>query len=157
LRRLQAHNLAAPQDAGGSRRREPGDRWQDPPARSAARGACRGLGLDRKSASALGAPLRCRRRVPRGTEGATVTQEANYELRIERTFEASAEEVFDAWTSPEVMRRWFHCFSDWETPVAEVDLRVGGMVRVVMRRPDGREAGMGGEYRLIERPHRLVM
>ena len=78
-------------------------------------------------------------------------------LRIERTFAASAEEVFDAWTSPEVMRRWFHCFPDWGTPVAEVDLRVGGKVRVVMQRPDGREAGMHGEYRLIERPRRLVM
>ena len=78
-------------------------------------------------------------------------------LRIERTFAASAEEVFDAWTSSEVMRRWFHCLPDWQTPEAEVDLRVGGKVRVVMRRPDGTEAGMQGEYRLIERPHRLVM
>jgi uncharacterized protein YndB with AHSA1/START domain len=78
-------------------------------------------------------------------------------LRIERTFAASAEDVFDAWTSPEVMRRWFHCLPDWETPEAHVDLRVGGQVRVVMRRPDGTEAGMQGEYRLIERPHRLVM
>ena len=78
-------------------------------------------------------------------------------LRIERTFAASAEEVFDAWTSPEVMRRWFHCFPDWETPEADVDLRVGGKVRVVMRRPNGGEAGMQGEYRLIDRPHRLVM
>jgi uncharacterized protein YndB with AHSA1/START domain len=86
-----------------------------------------------------------------------MTQEAEYVLRIERTFEASAEEVFDAWTSPEVMRRWFHCFEDWQTPEAEVDLRVGGKVRVVMRQPDGRESGMGGEYRLIDRPHRLVM
>jgi uncharacterized protein YndB with AHSA1/START domain len=55
------------------------------------------------------------------------------------------------------MRRWFHCLPDWQTPEAEVDLRVGGKVRVVMRRPDGTEAGMQGEYRLIERPHRLVM
>jgi uncharacterized protein YndB with AHSA1/START domain len=78
-------------------------------------------------------------------------------LRIERTFRASAEEVFDAWTSPEVMRRWFHCGPDWDTPVAEVDLRVGGAVRIVMRRPDGREAGARGEYTLIDRPHRLVM
>jgi uncharacterized protein YndB with AHSA1/START domain len=78
-------------------------------------------------------------------------------LRIERTFAASAEEVFDAWTSPEVMRRWFHCESDWSTPEAEVDLRVGGKVRVVMRKPDGSEAGMGGEYQVIDRPHRLVM
>jgi uncharacterized protein YndB with AHSA1/START domain len=87
----------------------------------------------------------------------TVTEGPGYVVRIERTFAASAEEVFDAWTSPEVMRRWFHCFADWNTPVAEVDLQVGGKVRVVMRRPDGGEAGMHGEYRLIDRPHRLVM
>jgi uncharacterized protein YndB with AHSA1/START domain len=78
-------------------------------------------------------------------------------LRIERSFPASAEDVFDAWTSPEVMQRWLHCGPDWETPVAEVDLRVGGAVRIVMRRPDGREAGARGEYTEIDRPHRLVM
>jgi uncharacterized protein YndB with AHSA1/START domain len=78
-------------------------------------------------------------------------------LRIERSFQASAEEVFDAWTSPEVMRRWFHCGPDWQTPVAEVDLKVGGAVRIVMRRPDGRQSGAQGEYTVIDRPHRLVM
>jgi uncharacterized protein YndB with AHSA1/START domain len=78
-------------------------------------------------------------------------------VRIERTFAASAEDVFDAWTSPEVMRRWFHPGPDWGTPVAEVDLRVGGKVRVLMRRPDGADAGAYGEYTLIDRPHRLVM
>jgi Activator of Hsp90 ATPase homolog 1-like protein len=66
-----------------------------------------------------------------------VTNESGRVVRIERTFAASAEEVFDAWTSPEVMRRWLHPAPDWETPEAEVDLRVGGKVRVVMRRPDG--------------------
>jgi uncharacterized protein YndB with AHSA1/START domain len=78
-------------------------------------------------------------------------------LRIERSFRASAEEVFDAWTSADVMRRWFHCGPDWSTPVAEVDLRVGGAVRIVMRRPDGRQSGAHGEYTVIDRPHRLVM
>jgi uncharacterized protein YndB with AHSA1/START domain len=78
-------------------------------------------------------------------------------VRIERTFDASAEEVFDAWTSPEVMRRWLHCEPDWETPEAEVDLRVGGRVRVVMRRPDGTEVESRGVFRVIDRPHRLVM
>ena len=86
-----------------------------------------------------------------------MTGDSGHVVRIERTFAASAEEVFDAWTSPEVMLRWFHCYPDWETPVAEVDLRVGGEVRVVMRQPDGSESGMHGEFRLIERPHRLVM
>ena len=86
-----------------------------------------------------------------------MSEQSSHVVRIERTFAASAEEVFDAWTSPEVMRRWFHCGPDWETPEAEVDLRVGGRVRVVMRKPDGTEAGAAGEYTLIERPHRLAM
>jgi len=86
-----------------------------------------------------------------------VSAEPGHVVRIKRTFHASIEQVFDAWTSPEVMRRWFHCFSDWETPEAESDLRVGGKVRVVMRRPDGTEADAHGVYTLIDRPHRLVM
>jgi uncharacterized protein YndB with AHSA1/START domain/DNA-binding transcriptional ArsR family regulator len=90
-------------------------------------------------------------------KGATVTDESSQVVRIERTFAASAGDVFDAWTSPEVMRRWFHCAPDWETPEAEVDLRVGGHVRVVMRRPDGTEVEARGEYTLIDRPRRLVM
>jgi uncharacterized protein YndB with AHSA1/START domain len=86
-----------------------------------------------------------------------VSQESGHVVRIERTFAAPADDVFDAWTSPEVMRRWFHCGSDWETPEAEVDLRVGGRVRIVMRKPDGTEVGAQGEFTLIERPHHLVM
>lgn len=78
-------------------------------------------------------------------------------VRIERTYRASIEHVFDAWTDPEVMRRWFHCEPDWDTPEAEVDLRVGGNVRVVMRKPDGTEINAYGEYTLIDRPHRLEM
>lgn len=80
-----------------------------------------------------------------------------YFLRLERTFAAPAADVFDAWTSAEVLRRWFHCASDWETPEADVDLRTGGQVSVVMRRPDGTKGGARGEYRVIDRPHRLVM
>jgi uncharacterized protein YndB with AHSA1/START domain len=86
-----------------------------------------------------------------------VTEKTGHVVRIERTFAAPAGDVFDAWTSPEVMRRWFHCGPDWETPEAEVDLQVGGKVRVVMRKPDGTEAKAHGEYTLIDRPNRLVM
>ena len=86
-----------------------------------------------------------------------MTAPSGHVVRIERTYPAPAEDVFDAWTSPEVMRRWFHAGPDWLTPVAEVDLRVGGQVRVVMRRPDGREDGAQGEYTVIDRPRRLVM
>ena len=86
-----------------------------------------------------------------------MSDESGRVVRIERTFAASAEEVFDAWTSPDVMRRWFHCNSAWETPVADVDLQVGGKIRVVMRRPDGTEVEAQGIFTLIDRPHRLVM
>jgi uncharacterized protein YndB with AHSA1/START domain len=57
-------------------------------------------------------------------------------VRIERTFQAPAEAVFDAWTSEEVMRRWWQAEHDWETTVAEVDLRLGGAERVVLRDPE---------------------
>ena len=78
-------------------------------------------------------------------------------LRMQRTYNASAERVFDAWTSEEVMRRWWHASHDWETTVAEVDLRVGGVVRVVMRDPHRKaEYGGGGRYTEIDRPHRLA-
>jgi uncharacterized protein YndB with AHSA1/START domain len=85
-----------------------------------------------------------------------VAEEAARVVRIERTFEASAEEVFDAWTSEEVIRRWFKPREGWREADAEVDLRVGGRVRVVMHDPDGEPVGAEGEYTLIERPHRLA-
>ena len=42
-------------------------------------------------------------------------------LRLERTFDASAEDVFDAWTNPLVLVRWWAAFPDWDSPGAEVD------------------------------------
>ena len=81
----------------------------------------------------------------------------NKTLRIERTFRAPAEAVFDAWTSEEVIRRWWHTELGWETAEAQVDLRVGGVVRVVMRDPNKDvEYGGGGNYTEIERPTRLA-
>jgi uncharacterized protein YndB with AHSA1/START domain len=78
-------------------------------------------------------------------------------LQIERTFNAPANAVFEAWTSEEVLRRWFHAEPDWETPVAQVDLRLGGAVRVVMHDPaKDRKIGGGGHYTEIEPPTRLA-
>ena len=78
-------------------------------------------------------------------------------LNITRTYQASAERVFDAWTSAEVMRRWWQVERAWTTSEAEVDLRVGGAVRVVMHNPEKDEDyGGGGLYTEIERPHRLA-
>ena len=78
-------------------------------------------------------------------------------IRIERTFDAPAGIVFDAFTSPEVLRRWWHAEHNWETPFAEVDLQVGGALRIVMRDPArGIEYGGGGHFTVIDRPRRLA-
>jgi uncharacterized protein YndB with AHSA1/START domain len=78
-------------------------------------------------------------------------------VRLERTYDAPAEAVFDAWTNPEVLRRWWGAGPDWTTPVADVDLRVGGSYRLSMQSPDsGDLLTVYGEYREIERPARLV-
>lgn len=78
-------------------------------------------------------------------------------LNIERTFKAPAQAVFDAWTSEEVLRRWFYGQPGWETPEAKVDLRLDGAVRVVMRNPqDGTEHGGSGHYTEINPPTRLA-
>ena len=81
---------------------------------------------------------------------------SEHSLRIERTYEAPAEAVFDAWTSAEVLRRWWQAERGWETPEATVDPRVGGAVRVVMRDTDGDSHGGGGTYTEVERPTRLA-
>ena len=85
-----------------------------------------------------------------------MTDESGHVVRIERTFAAAAEDVFDAWTTPEVIRRWFIPREGWQEPSAEVDLRIGGKIQVVMRDPDGEPVAAGGEFTLIERPHRLA-
>jgi uncharacterized protein YndB with AHSA1/START domain len=78
-------------------------------------------------------------------------------VRIERTFNASAEAVFRAWTSEEVLRRWWQAERGWTTSAAEVDLRVGGSVRVVMHDPErDLDIGGGGRYTEIDPPTRLA-
>jgi uncharacterized protein YndB with AHSA1/START domain len=82
---------------------------------------------------------------------------AGHTLRIERTFQAPVQAVFDAWTSEEVIRRWWHAEHDWETSEATVELRVGGAIRVVMRNPhEDVEYGGGGHYTEIDPPKRLA-
>jgi uncharacterized protein YndB with AHSA1/START domain len=54
-------------------------------------------------------------------------------LHLRRTFQATPEEVFDAWTDPEVLRRWWAAQPTWTSPGCEVDLRVGGRYRLSMQ------------------------
>ena len=81
----------------------------------------------------------------------------SHTLRIQRTYRAPAQAVFDAWTNEEVIRRWWHAEVGWETSEAEVDLRVGGAVRVVMRDAQSHaEYGGGGRYTEVDPPNRLA-
>ena len=85
---------------------------------------------------------------------AVVTLPSATELLITRAFDAPADAVFRAWTTPELVRRWWG-YESGEWVVCEIDLRVGGAWRWVVREGD-MEVGFHGEYREIERPHRLV-
>jgi uncharacterized protein YndB with AHSA1/START domain len=85
-----------------------------------------------------------------------VSTPSDRELAMTRVFDAPRSMVFDAWTQPELLRRWLGVFGSWTFAVCEVDLRVGGKYRFVWRGKDGNEMGMGGVYREIVRPERIV-
>lgn len=84
-----------------------------------------------------------------------VTTPTDREIVLTRVFDAPRRMVFDAFTKPELLRRWFGP-RGWELVVCEIDLRVGGTFRFVLRGPDGRDMGMRGVYREITPPERSV-
>ena len=85
-----------------------------------------------------------------------VTTPSEREIAMTRVFDAPRGLVFDAWTKPELIRRWLGAFGGWTFVVCEVDLRVGGKYRYVWHGKDGEELAMGGVFREIVRPERLV-
>lgn len=85
-----------------------------------------------------------------------VTTPSDREIAMTRAFDAPRALVFDAWTKPELLKRWLGVFGGWTFAVCEVDLKVGGMYRYVWRGADGKEMGMGGVFREIVRPERIV-
>lgn len=74
---------------------------------------------------------------------------------LERVIDAPRERVFEAWTTPEHMKRWF-APKPFELVVHQMDFRVGGRFRMAMRGPDGSDFPFTGRYREIVRPERLV-
>ena len=77
-------------------------------------------------------------------------------LALRRRLKASAAQVFEAWTRPEKMTRWWGVSEHSRAPVAETDLRVGGRFRVQFWSPDGEHHSVGGVYREIVPDRRLV-
>jgi uncharacterized protein YndB with AHSA1/START domain len=84
-----------------------------------------------------------------------ITTPTDLEIVTTRSFDAPPDLVFAAFTEPALLRRWFGP-TGWTLVVCEVDLREGGAWRFVVRRPEGREIGMGGHYREIVPGQRLV-
>src|SRR5689334_11755605 len=91
----------------------------------------------------------------RNTGTLKVTTPTDREIAMTRVFDAPRAMVWDAFTRPELLKRWFGP-RGWSLIVCDVDLRVGGGFRFVLRGPDGRDMGMRGVYREIAPPERSV-
>ena len=85
-----------------------------------------------------------------------VTAVGDREVVMTRVLDAPIHMVWDAFTKPELLTRWLGVQGGWTWAVCEMDLRVGGTYRWVWRGPDGAEMGMGGVYKEIDPPHKLV-
>ena len=77
------------------------------------------------------------------------------QIVLTRVFNAPRGLVFDAFTKPELLKRWFGP-RGWSLIVCEVDFRVGGGFRFILRSPEGNQMGMRGTYREIDASHRSV-
>jgi uncharacterized protein YndB with AHSA1/START domain len=86
---------------------------------------------------------------------AKVTLPSDQEILITREFDAPRHLVWKAWTTPELVKRWWSGRRG-EMKLAEIDLRVGGRWRYVMTTNDGSEIAFNGEYQEIVENERLV-
>ena len=85
-----------------------------------------------------------------------LTHPSDRELTLTRTFDAPRQLVFDAFTKPEMVKRWLFGPADWPLVHCEIDLRVGGKLRYVWRHKDKGECAMSGVFQEIRAPERLV-
>lgn len=91
----------------------------------------------------------------RNNGGLTITLPSDREIAMTRTFDAPRELVWKAWTEPQHVARWYGCKA-LTLAVCEIDLRVGGAYRFVMRAADGTDYPKSGVYREIVPPTKLV-
>lgn len=85
----------------------------------------------------------------------TPIQGATAALVVRKTIRATAERLFDAWTQPAQLKKWWGpqsvvCID------ADVDLKVGGRYRIANQFPDGKVVWISGEFEAIDRPRKLV-
>jgi len=86
-----------------------------------------------------------------------ITPSGDRDLVMTRDFAAPRKLVYDAHTKPELVRQWLLGPPGWTMPVCDMDVRVGGRYRWEWRKEtDGTTMGMGGAYREVKAPERLV-
>ena len=76
-------------------------------------------------------------------------------LEMERLIPAPPERVFEYWTEPELVAKWFGP-GEFDVPSSDLDLRPGGKWRTTIRSPEGQLRTVSGVYSTIEPPRRLV-
>ena len=84
-----------------------------------------------------------------------ISARGDKDILMTRDFDAPRHLVFDAFTKPELVSRWLLGPDGWTMPVCEIDLRAGGRYRYVWRK-DKTEMSLGGTYRVVVRPERIV-
>jgi uncharacterized protein YndB with AHSA1/START domain len=86
-----------------------------------------------------------------------ITTPSDQEVQLTRLFDAPRALVFDAFTKPALLKRWLFGLDGWSLAVCDIDFHVGGKYRYVWKHlENGNEMGMGGEFREIVVPERLV-
>jgi len=95
-------------------------------------------------------------RCDNANDGTRVELPSDREILITRSFAAPARIVFEAMSKPEYVRKWWAPKSRGEMTVCEIDFRVGGAWRYVMRASAGFEVGFSGKFLEIQAPTRVV-
>jgi uncharacterized protein YndB with AHSA1/START domain len=86
-----------------------------------------------------------------------ITTPSDLEVTMTRVFDAPRQMVFDAFTKPEIVKRWMYGPDGWCLDVCEFDLRPGGKLRYEWKNTDnGSKMGLSGEYREVVPPEKLV-
>ena len=85
-----------------------------------------------------------------------IAAQGEREIVMTREFDARRALVFEAFTKPELLRRWLLGPPGWSMVACEVDLRPGGAYRYLWRHTDGKEMGLRGTFREVVPPERIV-
>lgn len=85
-----------------------------------------------------------------------VTTPSDLEIAVERKFNSPRKLVFEAFTKPELVKRWLFGPDEWPMVECKIDLRVGGAYRYVWRNKEKGDMGLSGVYREITPPTRIV-